>query len=1013
MITSFVLNQPHNALFRKKKSSVDDDIHLDILFNNIKSYTKSNPKNPTFFLPIQNWLWVLWKEAFIQGNKEARLEQAVFHNNNELATFASRDDKKRLKEIERQLKELEKKKQSTEKELDRINTNWKKNDGEWDRSYIAKEVFGIKGSPSEQERIRANVRATDYQKALNFQRETTSKEMSDLLPQYVDLKQAVATPKSRKVQSNEVNTGEVIEPKKRTINSRTRKVIGTESRRGQSRKKKEEVPIEQEVATKRSKRVPLDDFEYNKNTPKGRAAAELQSRRKEIESTLPENIDKSKFADIYLNQRLSEVANLLNKNLTVDENAAYSKLLNDKNKNLQNNRKSLVDFPEYLKSNNADKDQRILNKINTLMNTERREKLKTQIATLENIAKRGSVKFNPDEREYLENLKRTEADLQKASRPNFDKISEIARKIAVQKKRIQDQEQKIELTREEKQAVRELQGTLRFAGTKRSDLDITQQDAIIAYKNAVGELDRIDNNLSKIKQVANTELTTAHNLGRINHFIDTNQKFVRWDVSREHERRDVVCVVCNERANNNERGFGRGIYELSEVLRNPQLHIPLHPSCLCILTPVSEDDVDKKKKGGVPIFQNNVSKWAAGGVSAILGTALLIALFLRAKGHIPPSAEAPRNPFTPRPPRPSPLPPYLAEIPNVNQVIREFAPQIVAEVLKHQIELIPLQPPMEKLVPLQPPMERVLVEMQEKELNRTLQAKSPIGKKLRSVIQNTEKTAAIASSLNPQTPQGIPILTRTNTIRSRLQYYDVFDQQTNLTVRTNIFNEYLNDIDYIQSTINKIRDTNVTLYYNLLAIDATRNEIEDQLFFQGFDAETIANNPLVQRLDSSRITAYDSLQRSFQQMNEGGFFGELNDINSRLLENPELADEYAQRSSAKMKRMMKDIKFIGLGKYKNEVDTIRTEIENTRGRFSDNRYRQLVLDLDTLNNVMEKQSKKISLMNIDFRHLIESNIEQLDQSRAAFLIDYKFNGIQSIQRDIEYTLSMLINKQKQ
>jgi hypothetical protein len=87
-----------------------------------------------------------------------------------------------------------------------------------------------------------------------------------------------------------------------------------------------------------------------------------------------------------------------------------------------------------------------------------------------------------------------------------------------------------------------------------------------------------------VERLIVTEMTAAYNIAT---FLDSEAQYFKWSIDLEHERRNVVCLVCYERASGGY--FNQGIYPREKIENLLELQIPLHPFCLCRFIPLDDD----------------------------------------------------------------------------------------------------------------------------------------------------------------------------------------------------------------------------------------------------------------------------------------------------------------------------------------------------------------------------------------------------------------------------------------
>jgi len=299
----------------------------------------------------------------------------------------------------------------------------------------------------------------------------------------------------------------------------------------------------------------------------------------------------------------------------------------------------------------------------------------------------------------------------------------------------------------------------------------------------------------------------------------------------------------------------------------------------------------------------------------------------------------------------------------------------------------------------------------------TLRKKKLKGR-LSSVVDSSRKLNAEASTVNPQQAQGLSITSRVDAIANRMNQYESFKQQTK-SEQKELFKQYLDDVGYLQSAVNQIEDQTSYLYAQSMSLRNTKDDVlnklkQDTSVLNSVPSDVdvdrfLENHPSIIDLNHAYNEVEDTLRRNQSLMNQGGYYEQLKGLKDDLLSNPDLANRYVQESSSKVNRLMKDINFIGLGSYESELNRFINELE-TVSSISENRRRQMMIELETTSNILNRQKKKISLINVDLDNLVRSNQESTAVGRAAFLIDYKYNGINKLEQKLYYAVALLNRK---
>ena len=118
--------------------------------------------------------------------------------------------------------------------------------------------------------------------------------------------------------------------------------------------------------------------------------------------------------------------------------------------------------------------------------------------------------------------------------------------------------------------------------------------------------------ISKVGRVMATEVQAAHHLGRLTNYYHRGVELVRWIPNARSKT--GICEPCTLNSLNNSKGlpttkFGlSGIYYFAETLNNPKLAIPKHPYCLCLLRPLTKDEMDQVVAAGYE--QQSETMWS-------------------------------------------------------------------------------------------------------------------------------------------------------------------------------------------------------------------------------------------------------------------------------------------------------------------------------------------------------------------------------------------------------------------
>jgi len=541
-------------------------------------------------------------------------------------------------------------------------------------------------------------------------------------------------------------------------------------------------------------------------------------------------------------------------------------------------------------------------------------------------------------------------------------------------------------------------------------------------------------------RIAATELTHAYNLGRVSHYLDHNVQYVKFNNSLEHETRGAVCKRCEDRATDNKHGLGPGVYELKFLLRDPTLMPACHPYCACYLSPVNEDDVNKKLAAvHHSIFHDNVAKWAAGG---ILGTAIMTAMFLQSRERIGGFIEAHEIPIV--------EPQSIAQ--QAGQMIAEKGVEKAIQAAKEQGEtLLPVgkeegnrtlllpasqildiatQQDPQSLLPLQIP-ERLSVDVDYSEMQRRISesVKQKIDMQVSNTVSASDQIQSFARSVNPRQPQGLVISDRIETIKQNIARYNKFSEATP-QAKERLLESYLDDTQKLNQVINQIEDNNSLLMSQQLAIQNTINQTRDSLRDQLSDFVLPDNVTLDQFIDNSPqmrslFDSYDGIQNTLRQnigmQNEDGYYHELKSLQNDLFDtNPELVSEYLKdknierkiRKQYFAKNKSGQSMFIKVGDYQNNLKNAE-KILRSESPISRKKYQEIFDDLEHISKRIASENKRISLTNVNLDLLMVRNPSlkrTAAQSRAAYLFSYKYEDLVNLQRQLQFVTQLLLRK---
>lgn len=545
-------------------------------------------------------------------------------------------------------------------------------------------------------------------------------------------------------------------------------------------------------------------------------------------------------------------------------------------------------------------------------------------------------------------------------------------------------------------------------------LDLSKEYSLNDLKKIKEQATKETSVANKIKRLALTELGHAYNLGRLSVFDAEGIELVRLNNSLEHLRRSipnkyksiyrkkasqieggfpfkikgVVCPVCQERAER-ENGYGKGIYELKKVLKNRQLQLVFHPYCACYYEPVDGD----AKKGGIKIkidsfFDNNLALWASGGTLAggILGTAIMYTMFARTR---------------------------------VKKTSSQPLVKIAKTILDEVIENVPkLNVPLFIKLPDKQP-----IELSPEQVNELENSISPVKQSINNAIKETITEISNANKINPNIKPGLQ--ERINSIMSRLETYDNYNP-TLLTnsERKQIISQYNTDLRLINNLLNKLEKSNINLYLKYLNSYNKRldglttlrrsvlNNVPDNVELEDY----LNSTPTIRRLNKTIEDIEDTLRNNYNLI-ENNFDDNLTNIRNNLITNPQLTQEFIKSSRKTIENNFNRINNNNnLNNLLNEVNSI-DDILSSSQSISENRFRQLLYDLDTINYLISNNFKVINNLDIiDLDYITSLNINQLGYEttligKAQALKDYT-NGLSELSKRLFIVTNKLISKQK-
>ncbi len=648
---------------------------IDTLDNNIQNYLIGNigKSSINFFLPIKNALWQLWNESWFLGqiNAAEELRAAKFtSSSDELIKFNNDDD---LLRADRKKRREEAKRTYLIEKLKGFNDKYKTGN-EFDDDKIRKYVEST-GRKNVTPELIARYKDELVKDEEDLFRRLNNSETPKAVKQKIDKKERVAKKQIKKA-SNVTND-------KKELTNEEREQLKDKYYEGRQTEN-EQIGKVKPVKERKEAKVDNKQYKFPSNKSSNEAYEQVQQLREQQEETLPSNLEQTSFGQAYLDKRFSTIANVSKESF----NQSFSTRLNEI-------------IPDYFNDNRPDKDKSYVTKIRRMYisdtrNIDEYKQKDNYLTKIISSYKKVEVVDN------TENLKRDIGKLSlqlrntpiKQRQKIADKINELEQELANENKRIKKEidesedksKQFVVISQQYKEKLKLTKDTYSIKELNQIRSDVRKQ------------IRQQDQNFYNTKRIALTELNAAYNLGRLDYYQNNNIDYVRWEVSVEHKRRELnntnkndagtirsynstyygnlagnykgsVCPVCWER-NGKE-------FSIDEVTSNPELQIPVHPFCACILVPVTDkDDNDKDRKKKIKLkkselLNNSVLKWAAGAGLLILGTAAMYAAFRMTR----------RNPIQPT---------IAEQTPQVTKIIpkKVKAPEYIKRIADETIETI-------------------------------------------------------------------------------------------------------------------------------------------------------------------------------------------------------------------------------------------------------------------------------------------------------------------------------------
>lgn len=561
------------------------------------------------------------------------------------------------------------------------------------------------------------------------------------------------------------------------------------------------------------------------------------------------------------------------------------------------------------------------------------------------------------------------------------------------------------------------------------------------------EIDKeLNYNTSNTERIAMTELGHAYNLGRLDYFYERKIEYVKWETRVEHLRREaidstkrsyksidssyslrgVVCPVCWERSTH-DSGYGKGIYELSEVMSNPQLFPLIHVNCGCFLSEANvkddDDDKDVRKKKKVEsdsnIFSNNVSIWAAGGAVGILGTALMYAMFRRTRTRIP------QPKFTP-----SVATKVASRIPFS---ITKYGGK--KEVVKPNLTILNTDIPLPQLtsnksIPLLPlDIPEVPVELPELKprLLTILDTNYPGTKtnyidKLTTVNEESLRLLSEVSLSDLNSVNSTDIRSRLLMIRDEKLpeiYTSYKSSNYNATQRKDIVKSFKEDIEFINQQILALENNNGKLYAQERALLKVREDVRQLIRNNITDVDipdinaVVSSNPTVRNLEHTLSEIQQQLRVNNRNLANDSYYGDLIKVKEDILSNADLANDYIKYNTGKVNSV-----FNSLGKLEPAVlpnlEKQLIDLERKVNRLNNLSYLDYVLGLDEVNYAYTRLTSVKSITDrintVDLTNIIKTTGLNEDVLLSAATIFDNKKGIELLENRITYLTTLIQNK---
>ncbi|GAA6622927.1 hypothetical protein [Scytonema sp. NUACC26] len=743
---------------------------------------------------------------------------------------------------------------------------------------------------------------------------------------------------------------------------------------------------------------------------KGRATQQVTSRRYEQQQAGGTNLEQSEFGQIYLEQRLNNLA---------------KPLAQKYHEQLVGTKENPGIIPQYFNGNSLVNDRKLVEDIRKITGESLSDDYKQAYDIL------NSAVSETRENSKAAQIRRLEEDVKKGNKGAVYTLAAIRNQ--------KSGDRTYSLNEDERKAIQLLIAEEAPETITVNELQQYQQQAKRHWQRT--------KTTNITHRIAQTEMAHAYNLGRLDYYINNDIQYVKWNVSGEHLRRNLsatsvrkyksvhrleilhqprnkdsrkiarrsgalptpgfqthgtVCPVCWERSQRDE-GLGAGIYQLAQLRRNPQLMPALHAHCGCWLSPVDENDIPKIT---VPInigsfFDNNVAKWAGAG---ILGTVLMYGAFWRTRNRPIFST----NPIpTPRVPR------IVRSIVETLDENRDNVMRVAGKVANNADDgdATPLiQPPLPILfIP-----EIVDISPIEEQVNNALNQPYENSKYSTVVNQVVRNNISIVHSSNNVSPNYNDAVNQSlRDLQQRVEQYVNYTKSTPSLLKRQILSSYKKDLDYLNKTINSLQDSNGMLYAQIRNIQqlirdgertiSTSLQIDD---VKGVFASTSTGRQLYNELAELDAT----LRNRIQLLQPNSYYDELIQIREQVLQNTDIAEDYFKKIKDIVSKNFSKIRKndnVGIAR---RVEELFDDVYNSSNITID-KYKEISEELTKLETILNVRLNKVSksIIDVDIEQLLTKRMNEDEVLMAMTVLAYR-KQIRLLKNKIYSMTNLLIDK---